>query len=89
MGKTVIAIDLNPLSRTSRAANITIVDNVVRAIPNMIKFAEELRGKPQDGLVSMVKGFNNDENLRNVLRYIVNRLNKLINEDILIEFPKQ
>lgn len=33
MGKTVIAIDLNPLSRTSRAANITIVDNVIRAVP--------------------------------------------------------
>ncbi|MGC8544081.1 MAG: 4-phosphopantoate--beta-alanine ligase [Vulcanisaeta sp.] len=89
MGKTVIAIDLNPLSRTSRAANITIVDNVVRAIPNMIKFAEELRGRFQDELVSMVRGFNNDENLRSVLRYIVDRLNKLINEGILIEFPKQ
>lgn len=43
MGKTVIAIDLNPLSRTSRAASITIVDNVVRAIPNMVRFADEMR----------------------------------------------
>ncbi|MDQ3881829.1 MAG: phosphopantothenate/pantothenate synthetase, partial [Thermoproteota archaeon] len=33
MNKTVIAIDLNPLSRTSKAANITVVDNIVRAIP--------------------------------------------------------
>ncbi|ADY02129.1 hypothetical protein VMUT_1928 [Vulcanisaeta moutnovskia 768-28] len=89
MGKTVIAIDLNPLSRTSRAASITIVDNVVRAIPNMIKFAEELRNWSRDELVNMVRGFNNDENLRSVLRYIVDRLNKLANEDFLIEFPKQ
>ncbi|WP_292522466.1 phosphopantothenate/pantothenate synthetase family protein, partial [Methanoculleus sp.] len=33
MGKTVITIDLNPLSRTARTANLTIVDEVTRAIP--------------------------------------------------------
>lgn len=32
MGKFVIAIDLNPLSRTARAADITIVDEVRRAL---------------------------------------------------------
>lgn len=32
-GKEVITIDLNPLSRTARRATITIVDNVVRALP--------------------------------------------------------
>lgn len=41
-GKSVIAIDLNPLSRTSRDASITIVDNVVRAVPRMIEFAGSL-----------------------------------------------
>ena len=41
-GKTVIAVDLNPLSRTSRDASITIVDNVVRAIPRMIDRAVEI-----------------------------------------------
>ena len=30
MGKTVVAIDLNPMSRTARSANITIVDNAIR-----------------------------------------------------------
>lgn len=33
MGKTVITIDLNPLSRTARAADVTIVDEVTRALP--------------------------------------------------------
>jgi 4-phosphopantoate--beta-alanine ligase len=33
MGKTVIAIDLNPLSRTSRRATLTIVDELTRALP--------------------------------------------------------
>ena len=31
MGKTVITIDLNPLSRTARAAHVTIVDELTRA----------------------------------------------------------
>ena len=43
MGKTVIAIDLNPLSRTAQCATITIVDNIIRAVPNISKFAEELK----------------------------------------------
>ncbi|PKL62165.1 MAG: phosphopantothenate/pantothenate synthetase [Methanomicrobiales archaeon HGW-Methanomicrobiales-2] len=33
MGKTVITIDLNPLSRTARTATLTVVDEVTRAIP--------------------------------------------------------
>ena len=36
MGKTVIVIDLNPLSRSSQTGTITIVDEVSRCIANMI-----------------------------------------------------
>jgi 4-phosphopantoate--beta-alanine ligase len=43
MGKKVIAVDLNPLSRTARKADITIVDNVVRAVPNMVKYSKQMR----------------------------------------------
>ena len=32
LGKQVIAIDLNPLSRTSKTATVTIVDDVARAM---------------------------------------------------------
>ena len=32
-GKRVITIDLNPMSRTSALATVTIIDNVVRAMP--------------------------------------------------------
>jgi 4-phosphopantoate---beta-alanine ligase len=35
-GVRVITVDLNPLSRTARTSHITIVDNVVRAIPALI-----------------------------------------------------
>ncbi len=41
--KSVITVDLNPLSRTSRDASITIVDNVVRAVPRMVDRAEEMQ----------------------------------------------
>ena len=41
MGKTVIAIDLNPLSRTAQTADVTIVDNVVRALPAITRYARE------------------------------------------------
>ncbi len=36
-GKQVITIDLNPLSRTSRNAQITIVDNLTRCLPLLVQ----------------------------------------------------
>ncbi|HII75502.1 MAG TPA: phosphopantothenate/pantothenate synthetase [Methanolinea sp.] len=42
MGKTVIAIDLNPLSRTARSASLTIVDELTRALPNLTSFCASL-----------------------------------------------
>jgi 4-phosphopantoate--beta-alanine ligase len=62
MNKTVIAIDLNPLSRTSRAANITIVDNVVRAMPALVEAARKLRGTT----MSLKKITDNFDNMKNV-----------------------
>ena len=62
MNKTVIAIDLNPLSRTSRAANITIVDNVVRAMPALVEAARKLRGTT----MSLKKIRDNFDNMKNV-----------------------
>lgn len=36
MGKDVVTVDLNPMSRTAQQASITIVDNVVRAVPLLV-----------------------------------------------------
>ncbi len=63
MGKTVIAIDLNPLSRTAQTASVTIVDNVMRAIPNITGFAEELRKSNRHELQRLIEGFDNKKNL--------------------------
>ena len=41
MGKAVVTVDLNPMSRTAQQASITIVDNVVRALPLLCKAVRE------------------------------------------------
>jgi 4-phosphopantoate--beta-alanine ligase len=68
MNKTVITIDLNPLSRTSRAANITIVDNVVRAMPALVEAAHKLRGTMS--LKKIMDNFDNSKNLQESLKLI-------------------
>ena len=68
MNKKVITIDLNPLSRTSRAANITIVDNVVRAMPALVQAAHKLRGTLS--LKKITDNFDNGKNLQESLKII-------------------
>lgn len=75
LGKTVIAIDLNPLSRTARAANITIVDNIVRAMPKLVSEVSVMRSKYSvSDLDLILTSYNNEEVLKETLNYILNRL---------------
>lgn len=74
MGKTVIAIDLNPLSRTAQSAHVTIVDNVVRAISNITGFALEAGRSEKDELQKLVEGFDNKKNLRDAIDNILQHL---------------
>jgi 4-phosphopantoate---beta-alanine ligase len=77
MGKTVIAIDLNPLSRTAQAATITIVDNVVRAVPRIEEWAISLKDTTQSDLEKQVKQWDNTKNLVRVMDFLSKRLNSL------------
>lgn len=77
MGKKVIAVDLNPLSRTAIKSTITIVDNVVRALPLLIKNVRELKSKKRGELKKVIESFDNRSNLGLCLRYITSRLNSL------------
>lgn len=45
LGKRVISVDLNPLSRTSRAADLPIVDEVRRALTEVARQAERWPAK--------------------------------------------
>jgi len=77
MNKIVIAIDLNPLSRTSKTANITIIDNVIRAIPNIERWARKLKNFDEEDLKKMVDSWNNKEMLHDTLSFISKRLNSM------------
>ena len=70
MGKKVISVDLNPLSRTAMASDVTIVDNIVRAIPNMIKISEQLIKRDKSYLLQQIKNFDNKENMHKSLLLI-------------------
>jgi 4-phosphopantoate--beta-alanine ligase len=54
MGKTVIAIDLNPLSRTARSATLTIVDELTRALPQITHACREISESEKKSLISSV-----------------------------------
>ena len=70
MHKKVIAIDLNPLSRTSMAATITITDNAIRALPMMIVEAKRLKQKNDIILKKILNEFDNSKNLSKSLEII-------------------
>jgi 4-phosphopantoate--beta-alanine ligase len=57
MGKTEIVVDLNPLSRSPQVAAVPIVDNLVRAIPNVAAHARDLADRPDD-CERVIEGFD-------------------------------
>ena len=75
-GKTVITFDLNPLSRTSQTANITIVDNVTRGIDLLINESKKLSKKNQKSLLKIIDEFDNRQNLRENVIEIKNNLTR-------------
>lgn len=76
LGKRVIAIDLNPMSRTARKADVTMVDNIVRALPLLVKRAKRLSRGSKTNLREIIISFDNKANLRATFRLMLNRLKK-------------
>ncbi len=85
MGKTVIAIDLNPFSRTAQMANITIVDNVVRAMPLMVKEALKLKKEPPQVLREIIERYDNRKVLGEMIKIIMDRLKELSQKGVFLE----
>lgn len=71
MGKTVIAIDLNPLSRTARNASLTIVDELTRAIPAITRACREL---DKEECVRLVSDLDNHYLLAEAISEMTTRL---------------
>jgi len=80
MGKTVITIDLNPLSRTSRTATISIVDNLTRALDNMVRFGREIKQERKDELVKLIMTYDNKRVLSKAISEIQEHLKTIIAE---------
>ncbi|MDI6690515.1 MAG: 4-phosphopantoate--beta-alanine ligase [Candidatus Bathyarchaeota archaeon] len=76
MGKKVIAVDLNPLSRTAQKATITIVDNVARAIPKLIETTKNLKMQGLEKCRKILHSFNSKRNLAESINLIKERLSK-------------
>ncbi|WP_455463252.1 phosphopantothenate/pantothenate synthetase [Candidatus Hodarchaeum mangrovi] len=83
LGKSVITIDLNPLSRTSLAASVTITNNIIRAVPEMIKFVEEYRACSHDSITNQLMKLNNKALLQESLKFMADRLILLSREEKL------
>lgn len=75
-GKIVITFDLNPLSRTSHTANITIVDNVTRGIDLLIEECKKLSKKNKNSLQKIINEFDNKKNLGENVVQIKNNLTR-------------
>jgi 4-phosphopantoate--beta-alanine ligase len=70
MGKTELVVDLNPMSRSARAAAVPIVDNLIRAIPNVTEHARSLADADDGKLDAIVEGFDAEEALEAAERRI-------------------
>jgi 4-phosphopantoate--beta-alanine ligase len=77
-GKKIISIDLNPLSRTSQVASVSIVDNVVRAVPALIVASRKMKELPRSQLETYFSNFNNETNLASAIEQIVQYLQGVI-----------
>ena len=67
MGKDVVTVDLNPMSRTAKQASITIVDNVVRALPLL---CDEIRNFNDSTAQDTLKKYSNAAVLQEALQHI-------------------
>jgi 4-phosphopantoate--beta-alanine ligase len=68
MNKKVITVDLNPLSRTALSSDITIVDNIVRVIPQLIECIKyHKKHSSENDLKELIEGFDNLDGLKKAL----------------------
>lgn len=77
IGKKVIAVDMNPMSRTARAADITIVDNIVRVLPHLVRAVKKLSRSSRVRLHKMADDFDNTKNLKAMVELISKRLKNI------------
>ena len=85
LGKDVVTVDLNPLSRTSLSATVSITNNVTRAIKEMVSFAKNYKKMSINELEEEKKQFNNGKLLQEALRFMSSRLDELASDRKIFE----
>lgn len=70
MGKTELVVDLNPMSRSAQSAAVPVVDNLIRALPNMTKHARALADADEEKLDSIVDSFDRETALSAAEKHI-------------------
>ncbi len=88
MKKLVIAVDLNPLSRTAQTAHVSIVDNLKRALPNMIKMVPDFKNMDEEDLWEIVQAYDNHVVLVDAVETMKENLTAQQNEILGIEEKK-
>lgn len=78
LGKKIIAIDLNPFSRTANMASITIVGNVLDVIPCMIDYAKKMKNMKREELNEIVKNFDNKKFLARQADIFIEKLEQFL-----------
>ncbi len=73
--KKVIVVDLNPMSRSAKNATITIVDNIIRAVPLLIKTLKQYKKYNKNRLRNILKNYDNKKILKRALKDINKSLN--------------
>ena len=85
MGKKVVTVDLNPMSRTAQFADVTIVDNVVRAMPLLVSEAERLKSSSREELQGILDAYENARVLSEAMKAMLERLGKLSERGVYLE----
>ena len=70
MGKEEVVVDLNPLSRSPQVAAVPVVDNLVRAIPNIAAHARALADRSAADRERAIDEFDREEALEAAERTI-------------------
>ena len=70
--KKVIVVDLNPMSRSAQRATITIVNNIIRTVPLLVKTLKQYKNEKYDKnkLRNILKIYNNEKTLRETMKII-------------------
>jgi len=85
MDKKVVTVDLNPMSRTAQFADVTIVDNVVRAMPLLVSEAERLKTSSGEALKGILEAYDNARVLSEAMETMLKRLGKLSERGVYLE----